>query len=126
MTIRWLSRGLLTLPYITLCLTPQDFAKVVKKLRVADSGPWVMPGMKAAVHHVGGNGNSIAIVCLDDWRRRPITEVFPLLVHESVHIWQEWKRSHSEESPGDEVEAYAIQEIAQKLIIEFMDRKKSA
>lgn len=125
MTERWLSRGLLTIPHITLCAEEKEFTRLMKRLRVVNPGPFVAPGAHAALHTLDRGGQIAHVVCLSDWRRRPLVDVFGLLVHESVHVWQHWKEDHREDSPGSEVEAYAIQEIALKLFGEFMRRKST-
>lgn len=39
-----------------------------------------------------------------------------LIVHESVHVWQEVKRMMAEKEPSIEFEAYSIQKISQDLL----------
>lgn len=46
-------------------------------------------------------------------------EAVSLLIHEAVHLWQAHCRWISEDKPGDETEAYAIQKIASELIREY-------
>ena len=61
-------------------------------------------------------------MCLEDWRGRHPVEVAGLLVHEAVHIWQQYADRIGEDEPGREQEAYAIQAISHELMAEFARR----
>lgn len=56
-----------------------------------------------------------AVVQLGDTSERNIIEVYGLILHESVHIWQKIRELMGEKSPSTEFEAYSIQKIAQDL-----------
>ncbi|HCW3870736.1 TPA: hypothetical protein OXK34_003114, partial [Acinetobacter baumannii] len=56
-----------------------------------------------------------AVVQLGDTSERNQIEVYGLLLHEAVHIWQIVKRRMGEREPSVEFEAYSIQAIAQEL-----------
>jgi hypothetical protein len=45
-----------------------------------------------------------------------------LLVHEAVHVVQEYFRYIGEESPSIEIQAYAIQEVAGQLMYAYSDK----
>ena len=62
------------------------------------------------------------MVCVDALDGRNGVEVAGMLVHEAVHIWQEWCDHYGETNPGREQEAYAIQAISQELMAEFARR----
>ena len=62
---------------------------------------------------------------LSPFSQRPQCQIAGLLVHESVHIWQEWCAYYGESDPGREQEAYAIQSIAQELMAEFARRMEN-
>lgn len=47
-----------------------------------------------------------------------------LLVHEAVHVAQDYFREFGEEAPGEEAEAYVVQDIAQYLIESHFEWKR--
>lgn len=64
------------------------------------------------------------MVCLaEDWRKFGVVELYGLLVHEAVHIWQQYCDFYGETTPGREQEAYAVQAVFQELAFE-LDRRR--
>jgi hypothetical protein len=122
---RWLDRRIAAPgPYLTLCLAPDELSAALRRIKY--TGPavaWVVPGKHAVVHTLTDpRGQDTCIVCLDDWQGRNPIEVAGLLVHEAVHIWQQYADDIGEHNPGREQEAYAIQAISQELMAEFARR----
>jgi len=60
-----------------------------------------------------------AIVQLGDTSERKPIEVYGLLLHEAVHVWQKIRKLMGEREPSVEFEAYSIQAIAQDLFEMF-------
>ncbi|WP_151829183.1 hypothetical protein [Acinetobacter nosocomialis] len=60
-----------------------------------------------------------AIVQIGDTADKGQIQVYGLLLHEAVHIWQIVKRRMGEREPSVEFEAYSIQAIAQDLFEMF-------
>ncbi|MHC3136273.1 hypothetical protein ACWPO0_10415 [Acinetobacter nosocomialis] len=56
-----------------------------------------------------------AVVQLGDTSERKLIEIYGLLLHEAVHVWQKVKKLMGEKEPSSEFEAYSIQSIAQDL-----------
>nr|WP_276553263.1 hypothetical protein [Acinetobacter courvalinii] len=56
-----------------------------------------------------------AVVQLGATSGRDLIEVYGLLLHEAVHVWQRVKTLMGELEPSTEFEAYSIQAIAQDL-----------
>ncbi|MBO1280185.1 hypothetical protein [Acinetobacter nosocomialis] len=60
-----------------------------------------------------------AIVQIGDTSNKDQIQVYGLLLHEAVHVWQFVKRRMGEREPSVEFEAYSIQKIAQDLFEMF-------
>ncbi|HAV5515503.1 TPA: hypothetical protein JI118_17385 [Acinetobacter baumannii] len=56
-----------------------------------------------------------AVVQLGGTSERKLIEIYGLLLHEAVHVWQKVKKLMGEKEPSSEFEAYSIQAIAQDL-----------
>lgn len=109
-----------------LCLSAAEFASALKHLRIGDKLDWAKNAHShATAHSFEGPRGLTVVVCLRGWQGRDPIEVAGLLVHEAVHIWQQYAERIGEHSPGDEQEAYAIQAIAQELLAEFARRVAS-
>ena len=121
---RWLDRRVAAPgPYLTLCLTEAEFHDALRKLKLHERPTFVSPNADATTHHFANDsGGQVCIVCLRDCRKRDSIEIAGMLVHEAVHVWQEYCERIGEKQPGTEQEAYAIQAIAQELMAEFRRR----
>lgn len=121
--VRWLDRRVASPgPYLALCLNEAQFKDACRKIRCAPP-PFVGTEWSDATVHFF-NASETAIVCLKGWEGRNPVEVAGLLVHEAVHIWQEYAARIGERYPGAEQEAYAIQGISQELMAEFARQVK--
>lgn len=124
MKTRWLDRRIAAPgPYLALCLSEAEFRSALKHLRASTESAWVRNAHSHATAHTfeGPRGLTV-IVCIRDWQGREPVEVAGLLIHEAVHIWQQYADHIGERRPGDEQEAYGIQAIAQELLAEFARR----
>jgi hypothetical protein len=45
-----------------------------------------------------------------------------MLAHEAAHVWLDWLHQMGEDSPGDEITAYAIQNLVVLLMDEWYRR----
>lgn len=117
---QWLERSLIAGPFITLVLSEKQFNKAMKHCHIskADMGPWIKtPHADATVHFLENpSKEQCCIVALRVKKKTTADQIVGILVHESVHIWQRFKRRIGEECPSDEFEAYSIQSISQRLI----------
>ena len=123
--MKWLDRSLLISPYsYALCKSEKIFHKELKRLNIPKSN-W--PNFLTTTHvnataHFFENSythGKCCIVCLGNTEKFTKIQVYSLLVHEAVHIWQEIRESIGERYPGVEQEAYAIQSISQKLMLAY-------
>lgn len=121
---KWLDRRIARPgPYLTLCLSQKEFDDVLIKLKVRDRPPFVSHGADATAHHLfNEKGGHTTVVCLSNHEGRNPIEVAGMLVHEAVHVWQEYCDTIGEKEPGSEQEAYAIQAISQELMAEYARR----
>jgi hypothetical protein len=72
------------------------------------------------------NGERVAIIVLKKQQLMSFVDVFALLAHEAVHVWQDWCECVGEDSPAIEQEAYAIQGIAHALFTRYaLDHPKN-
>lgn len=125
MKYRWLNRRIAApAPFMCLCLSEDEYLHVIRRLKVKTTEPWVMNDQsQATVHYITDNdGDLTCVVCLRDWQKYSGLEIAGVLVHEAVHVWQEYCDNIGEKHPGREQEAYAIQSIAQELMAEFYRR----
>ena len=117
----WLDRRIAAPgPHLALCLDEQAFKEACRHLRLDAVPPWIKnPHSHATAHYIEGQRGLCVVVCMRDWQGRDPVEVAGLLVHEAVHVWQEYAEQIGEHEPGREQEAYAVQAIAQELMAEF-------
>jgi hypothetical protein len=102
-----------------ICLSPTEYAREMRRLNVKQPTPFLIEGKPATTHFFSpkdDDSNRVAIVCLCPPKDMDSIGVATLLVHEAVHIWQEEREMMGEESPGHEIEAYAIQRISSNLL----------
>jgi len=122
----WLDRRIAAPgPFLTLCLSQAEFDRVLGENKVKFPSAYVYAGADATTHIHSTLKGTVCIVCLSDYEGRDPIEVAGLLVHEAVHVWQEYAAGIGERNPGVEQEAYAIQSIAQELMAEFARRTKA-
>ncbi len=125
MTFKWLDRRIAAAgPYLTLVLSQEEYERAMRHCHIKDPGPWLKNTHSHATTNFCRNhrGQIVAIVSLSDWQGRNPIEVAGLLVHEAVHVWQEYVDNIGEQHPGREQEAYGVQAIAQELMAEFARR----
>lgn len=123
----WLDRRIAAPgPYLALCLSESEFLAAMAHLDIKQPGEWLNPGKPATAHMANSpKGDRVCVVCIDRWQGRNPIEVAGLLVHEAVHVWQEYAEFIGERFPGAEQEAYAIQSIAQEPLAEFARRMEN-
>lgn len=98
---------------VYFCCSEKSYRHTMKKLNVKNVDVFLHDGGDATTHLLALNGVT-AVVCCPCLKADRKTNA--LLCHEAVHVWQEIKRCLQEEKPGDEIEAYAIQSIADFLM----------
>lgn len=88
-----------------------------KKIKIDADLISMPPGANATTNFlVDENGGNMEIVVYMPYADVDIFMQQGLVIHESVHIWQELKTLMGEKEPSVEFEAYSIQRIAQDLL----------
>lgn len=119
---KWLDRRIAAPgPYLALCLSEEEFKAAVQHCRAPEHASWCSKDARTHCfeHEEAG---IVCVVCLRGYEGRNPVEVAGLLVHEAVHVWQNYAEDIGERYEGREQEAYAIQSIAQELMAEFARR----
>lgn len=122
MSFKWLDRRAAPLmPYLTLVRSEVDFLKAVKHLKVTSAKAWITPPYADATAHFFNHkdGGRCVIVAINVKEKHDSIEITGLLVHEAVHVVQDYFEGISEHSPATEQQAYAIQAVAQELMAEY-------
>lgn len=90
--------------------------KVPKKMRDIVSYPKTGGASTSLLEN--SDGSKACLVMLFDHKHQK-EQIYGLLVHEAVHVWQYIKEDIGEDKPSSEFEAYSIQKIAQNLFYEY-------
>jgi hypothetical protein len=125
----WINREMITSPYcIGLCQDEKMFNREMDRLEVppGQRPDWVKPGFPATSHFFEKRSSydMCAIVCLNVKRKDDPNNVVGLIIHEAVHVWKYIREEIGELNPSSEFEAYAIQTIAQRLIVAYKTPRK--
>ena len=122
---RWLSRALIRGPFLRLCLDERDFRAALRDIECQKPHPSFLGSAQAdaTTHLISSNRGLVAIVTLGDMTKRDLVEVYALLVHEAVHVWQALREDLGERDPSHEFEAYALQSIAGTLMQAYTERR---
>jgi hypothetical protein len=122
---KWLNKTLIEGDHLCTCFTEQEYYKLLKSLKVpiAEWDRWLLPESLATTHYFDTpKGSRVSIVCIPIKPEADGIDVATLLVHEAVHVVQEYFRYIGEENPGSEIEAYAIQNVSAALMNAYRDR----
>ena len=117
----WADRGIVYSPIkYGLFITEDSYRKQLKEIEYDswNEEEFIPKGFWAVVNTFEEkNGTQACFVCLDYERCKTIKphQVYALIVHEAVHIWQRIKKSLNEKSPSKEFEAYSMQNICEEL-----------
>jgi hypothetical protein len=122
---KWLNKTLIEGDHLCTCFTEQEYYRLLKSLKVpiAEWDRWLLPDSLATTHYFDTpRGSRVSIVCIPLKPEADGVDVATLLVHEAVHVVQEYFRYIGEDNPGSEIEAYAIQNVSASLMNAYRDR----
>jgi len=121
----WLNKTLIEGDHLAICFTEEEYKKELRRMKVPVSewNSWQVDGALATTHYlVSKKGTRATVVCIPI-KDEPINQVASLLVHEAVHVVQEYFRHIGETNAGDEIEAYAIQNVSYALLEAYCKRR---
>ena len=121
----WLNKTLIEGDYLGVCTNEADYYRTLRYLKVpmSDWGSWLSSGALATTHFLdSAKGNRATVVCIPVNPETDGIDVATLLVHEAVHVVQEYFRWIGEDNPGNEIEAYAIQNVSASLMRAYRDK----
>lgn len=92
--------------------------QALKECGVKPVDDWVKTPQADATAHILENakGKAVCIICIRITPERNAIEIAGLLVHEAVHVVQDYFNRIGEYSPATEQYAYAVQGVAQELM----------
>jgi hypothetical protein len=112
-----------------ILVTDNDWDKVVEAMGEIEMEPHYADDVikqwrgSVARTHIWENDEWVNIVVRYDRQREGnILQKHAVLAHEAMHIVQEIFRHVGEEAPGDEVQAYFLQEVCYNLFTEFQEQ----
>jgi len=117
----WQDRCLYISPIkYALCISEKKFNKELKRLKIKKSSPFVRDNSNATVHYFQHttNNDECCIICLKEDLNIELLQIYALLVHEAVHIWQTVGDIIGENNTH-EFEAYCIQRLSQNLFYSY-------
>jgi hypothetical protein len=122
--VKWLDRTMMAGPYLTLCLSEEEYRAALKSIRIPDDGePWCPEHFDGAkCHQIRSSGALHCIVTMNGSGEHLPEEVAAMLAHEAVHVWQATCEFIGETNPGREQAAYAIQNIVYVLYQDYLSR----
>lgn len=124
---RWCDRNLLRSPvFYCLVTSPEAFERELKRLELPRAYWPDLLGSKwadATTHKIEFKGRPVAIVAIANFKGRAKVDVYGLLIHEALHIWQ-WIEEILGEVHSPEMEAYSVQTIAQELMRSFDEQTR--
>lgn len=121
---KWLDRRVAKQgPFLTLCLSQDELSHALRGMTKEHVAFPVSGAVCTTLTHAKTD-ELCAVVSVSEHSQKNCNaiEMAGLLVHEAVHVWQEYAAWINEKNPGTEQEAYAVQGISQELMAEYARR----
>lgn len=128
MKTNWLDRRIAAPgPYLTLCTTEAEYKQALKECGVPALAPWIKTAhADASCHYLDRkDGNAVCVICIRVTPERNAVEIAGLLVHEAVHVVQDYFQRIGECAPAVEQQAYAIQAVSQELMAAYSEKVRA-
>lgn len=113
----WCDRGWQPL-YYGFCPSEAAWKREMRRLGV--DAPYPTSDGRCTLFETSKSANECALVTISSASsKRKKIEVVGLIVHEAMHVWRFVRERMGEREPSLEFEAYAMQAIAQNLIVAY-------
>lgn len=124
----WQDRTLFQGPRFAVVTSQEQFQAVLDEMGTEDADSFCDPSWFACVNSYNIQGELVCIVGLNLERMAgedPI-DIAGHLVHEATHVWQYTRRALGPGGIGDEMEAYAVQNIATRLMRAYVEATRKS
>ncbi len=121
---KWLNPTLLTCDHIGICFNEGDFHRELRRMKVPPSqwSSWLTEGALATTHHLTSEkGSRASIVCIPIRTDMDGVNIAGILMHEAMHVLQDYLEYIGEQAVGRETQAYAVQAISVRLMEAYRD-----
>ena len=121
--VEWIYKDLVSSPCcIGVCRSDVAFRRELKRLSVPpEQWPekWLSADKDGCVWEFKKHDGTehCIVVCIGSRRGVSLDSWVGIFVHEAVHVWQKVREFLGETNPSNEFEVYAIQNIAQRLLV---------
>ena len=127
--MRWLGREMVLGPHLFLATSEEAFKRAMRGLGIArEKRPaWLSEDANGCVHSfMHKNGSLACVVSFRPPQQFDGIDVACTLVHEAVHVFQQWCNHYGERAPSREFEAYSIDAIAGQLMRAWVEQERKA
>lgn len=128
MKLEWLERNTVVTPYLLLAGDEATYREACAQLDDKWPVPWLPKHHGANTHTFRTDTKVTCVVALDvaaAAKREDQVPVIGLLAHEAMHVAQEMFRNIGENEPSPEFQAYAVQNILQQLLWDYVRQKEA-
>lgn len=125
--MKYCDRALVVSPvYYTLITSEKAYYKELERIQLPkdDFHKWINEKADATTHFFAKGDKRIALVAIKFNKNYDDVQVYSLLTHEAIHLWQYIKSELSESNPSSEFEAYSVQAIVQQLLYKLKKSKE--
>lgn len=128
MELNWLDRHTMVTPHLLLAGDEATYRAACAHLKDPWPAQWLKDDFSACTHTYYREGKLTCIVALnvaDAAEREDQVPVIGLLAHEATHVVQKMYENVGEAHPGSEHQAYAMQNVLQELLWDYVRQKKA-
>lgn len=120
--IVWINPGIFPIS-IGFCPSEKAWKRFVKTMGLPHE-PYPDTDARCTIFERAGHTTRCIVTVAERFDKRREVPTMALLVHESVHVWQQARMEMREDSPSREFEAYAVQYISQEMMDAYQATRK--